>query len=677
MSVMPKLPTSLGKYKIIDKLGRGGMSILYKAEHPTLGTPVVVKKLMLKGDPAHRERFRREASLMMDLRHENVVGVFDHFKEGSGHYLVMEFVDGHSLAELLAREGALSPEEAMWLTGKVASALAHIHSHGVVHRDIKPSNILISNDGTVKLADFGIAFTPGGGADITSEGTALGTPSFMAPEQLEDARGADERSDIWSLGVCFFELITGRKFITGPTPAAIREALPDAIRSVGLRLPPGLPANSRKLIRKTLKMRPEARLRDGRAVLRLLGTAAGGDEPPRRLAERLEGLVSSLNPSGSSEVTPRVVPEETPGAGEQKNTSDRVAAIKSLFSPAGYRNRPESTEKKKNTGSDGNERGGGTARKTRSGEGRRTLRLWVALSVMAVLIVGLTIILTPSRLFLRQTHGILKLALSYPGNAPSYWLDGAEVRLYREEDEGLRELSRPSLRRTRDDGRFESRRLPLPSGAYRLSWSLGDTVSWTSFRLPAVAEGGVTDGCTLAVEEHLGDPPVFPLDLQWEARDAGSSRILTSSTHMNWERLDSGGSALESGGRYRFIFEGTGYRPFSIVVSVSPWRRYLRLEASLWQLPGKIELSNLSRHAATPRLNGSGQYLSLEGAPDSKRIGRLAPGESFTLTLSPGDFFITPGFNRDAGIPVTLESGEILHLSVSSDEDGNLGISRR
>ncbi len=199
------MPASIGKYKITEILGRGGMSVLYKAEHPTLGIPVVVKKLTLKGDPAHRERFKREASLMMELRHENVVGVYDHFKEGAGHYLVMEFIDGPSLAQLLAREGSLSPEEANWLIAKIAAALSHIHSHGVVHRDIKPSNVLLSREGTLKLADFGIAFTPGGGEDITSEGTALGTPSFMAPEQLEDARSADKRSDIWSLGVCFFD----------------------------------------------------------------------------------------------------------------------------------------------------------------------------------------------------------------------------------------------------------------------------------------------------------------------------------------------------------------------------------------------------------------------------------------------------------------------------------------
>ena len=116
---MPKLPESIGKYKILERLGRGGMSVVYKAQHPTLETVVVLKKLMLRGESSYRERFRREATLMMKLRHANVVGVFDHFKEGSSHYLVMEYIDGRPLSELLAREGSFPPREAAWLVGQI------------------------------------------------------------------------------------------------------------------------------------------------------------------------------------------------------------------------------------------------------------------------------------------------------------------------------------------------------------------------------------------------------------------------------------------------------------------------------------------------------------------------------------------------------------------------------
>ncbi|PIE04350.1 MAG: serine/threonine protein kinase, partial [Spirochaetales bacterium] len=287
---MSRLPESIGKYKITERLERGGMSLLYKAEHPTLGRPVVLKKLMLKGGAEHRNRFRREASLMMELRHENVVGVFDHFQEGSGRYLVMEYVEGSSLAELLSREGALTPAEVQWLTGRIALALSHIHSRGVVHRDVKPSNVLLGKDGSVKLGDFGIAFEPGETEELTSSGTTLGTPGFMAPEQLEDARSADERSDIWSLGVCCFELITGRKFITGPTPAAIRKALPGAVRGYRQRLPERLPRSLQRFLRKTLVMNAASRLPDGQAAADLL-KAVPGTPPPEELMLRLEKLM--------------------------------------------------------------------------------------------------------------------------------------------------------------------------------------------------------------------------------------------------------------------------------------------------------------------------------------------------------------------------------------------------
>ena len=652
------------------------MSVLYKAVHPTLGTPVVVKKLTLKGDPAHRERFRREASLMMDLRHENVVGVYDHFREGSGHYLVMEYVDGHSLAELLAREGALTAEESLWLAGRIAAALAHIHSHGVVHRDIKPSNILLSRDGIVKLADFGIAFTPGGSEDITAEGTALGTPSFMAPEQLEDARQADPRSDIWSLGVCFFEFITGRKFVSGPAPAAVREALPDAVRTVGLRLPPSLPPAGRRLIRKSLRMRPESRLKDGGAVLRLLRGSVGGSRPPDRLSDRLDGLIGAMDGSPPPESTP-----EDSGLGdvprEDGKTSDRIAAIRALFLPGRKNDRQEPV-----TGSPGGEPPGGRLAGNRadSGDlrsrwGRQRGRFLLAAALVVVLTAVLTAVLTPARLFARRTHGILRLELVFPESVPAYWLEGTEVRLFRESGGGLVEHASPRLRSGGEMCQLRSRRLSLPSGAYRLSWSLGDTVSWTSLRLPPVVETGVSGGSTLTVAEELGTPPVFPLALEWQALDAGRRRPLEGAA-LTWTRLDSAGGALESGGRYRFTIEHPGYRPAVIDVAVSPWRRRLRLETSLWKLPGRVEIRNESSRAAMPRLEGSGRYLNLENAPELSRIGRLPPGESTTLTLAPGTWFLSPGFSRDAGRNLRVGSGETVEVIIGEDSRGSLTLAR-
>ena len=651
---MPKLPVSVGKYKIIDRLGRGGMSILYKAEHPSLGTPVVLKKLTLKGDPAYRERFRREATLMMKLRHENVVGVYDHFKEGSGHYLVMEYVDGRPLSELLAREGALPHQEAAWLAGRIAVALAHIHSQGIVHRDLKPSNVLLGRDGTVKLGDFGIAFTPGGGDDITSEGTALGTPTFMAPEQLEDARQADERSDMWSFGVCLFELLTGRKFVTGAGPAAIREALPGAVRNIPFRLPPKLPGNLRRLLRRTIRMRRDSRLRDGQAAVRLLGAARQSGKLPESLQARLDALLASMEPA--SEPTPKA--ETSPvGNADLETGTGGISDLRSLFLSSGIRT---------NRGGLRNQGKFMTFFKSRP----------LSLSLLLVLIFSLAVLLIIpgawDAVFRRNSHGTLSLQLIFPEEAPDFWLTGVEARIYREGDESLYEVANPVLHLSREDTSMVSRRISLPVGAYRLRWSLGDKVSWYTFRLPSLKEYRTAGVGPLLLKETLGDPPSFPLELTWSAADALNGNDISGKTLMDWERDDLPGGNLVSGGRYRVRFSAQGYLPTSFAVAVSPWRRSLSLEASMWPLPARVTIHNDSERSVMPRLDGSGKILDMDGAPGIRRIGRLKPGETAELILLPGIYTLTPGFGNNVQLDLVLKSGDIAIIAVESGEDNKL-----
>ncbi len=649
---MPKLPGSIGKYKITDRLGRGGMSILYKAEHPSLGTPVVLKKLTLKGDPAHRERFRREATLMMKLRHENVVGVYDHFKEGGSHYLVMEFVDGRPLSELMAREGALPCREAAWLSGRIAAALAHIHSEGIVHRDLKPSNVLLGRDGTVKLGDFGIAFTPGGDEDITSEGTALGTPTFMAPEQLEDARKADERSDIWSFGICFFEMLTGRKFVTGPSPAAIREALADAVKSMSYRLPPKLPLGLRRILRKTIRMRPDSRLKDGQAAMRLLGAARQSRKPPEALQARLDSLLASMEPA--SEPTPVIDDGKKNGSPVNHkslfkfslNSSPAAAAVKTV---------------------------------KKSEDGRFKLKITshpVAASILLLFFLSVAILFavpgTWNRVFFRNSHGVLRLKLVFPPDAPEHWLTGVEASIYREDGDSLSVVTTPVLRLTADGTSMTSRRVSLPAGAYRLSWSLGDRVSWHSFRLSTFNESKKNGSGMLILEERLGAPPVFSLELAWEAFDAVNGEDLSGKTRLDWERVDKPGGELMSGGLYRIRFDASAYLPFTFTVAVSPWRRNLSLSASLWPEPARITLRNDSERSLVPRLDGSGKYLDMDGSPGMRRIGRIKPGNFRILLLPPGDYELTPGMGNSVVQNLTLDSKDDVTILVESGEDRRL-----
>lgn len=203
------------QFEIIEVLGRGGMGLVYKARQPQLDRFVALKILApeLSGDPAFAERFLREAKALAQLSHPNIVSIFDFGKTGECFYLVMEYVDGMSLWELEQRKKSLSPEEAFAIVPRICEALQYAHDEGVVHRDIKPGNILIDKKGRVKIADFGLAKMAGKTEDpfsLTQTSIAIGTPHYMAPEQMERPMEVDHRADIYSLGVVFYEMLTGQ-----------------------------------------------------------------------------------------------------------------------------------------------------------------------------------------------------------------------------------------------------------------------------------------------------------------------------------------------------------------------------------------------------------------------------------------------------------------------------------
>ncbi len=207
---MAKLPEKVGKYKILSLIGKGGMGVVYEAEHPTLKRKVILKKLTIR-DKEFRERFRLEADTMMDLRSDYIVDLYDHFREGSSWYIAMEFIEGISLDELIQQNGPLDLGLFYYVMSCTVKAIEYIHRRGITHRDIKPSNIYISLKGEVKLGDFGIASSSARDVRITDSGSAMGTPSYMAPEQFDDSSSVDSKADIFSLGVTFYEALTGVK----------------------------------------------------------------------------------------------------------------------------------------------------------------------------------------------------------------------------------------------------------------------------------------------------------------------------------------------------------------------------------------------------------------------------------------------------------------------------------
>jgi putative two-component system response regulator len=211
---------TLGPYRILECIGRGGMATVYKAVHTALDREVAIKVLpeYFAQDEMYQERFHQEARSVARLKHPNIVSVFDYGQQEGVTYLVLELVEGGTLADRLGSPMELA--EVVSILGPLAKALDHAHMHGIVHRDVKPSNILIQKDGTPMLADFGLVKMADSVRRITATGIVMGTPEYMSPEQ-----GADEligpASDRYSLAVVAYEMLTGRVPFRGNTPAAV------------------------------------------------------------------------------------------------------------------------------------------------------------------------------------------------------------------------------------------------------------------------------------------------------------------------------------------------------------------------------------------------------------------------------------------------------------------------
>jgi len=211
--VLEEIAKRFPQLEILELLGAGGMGVVYKARQPQLDRLVALKVLPAEAgrDPAFAERFTREARALAKLSHPNIVGVYDFGQAEGLYYFLMEFVDGANLRQM-ERAGKLTAAQALAIVPKICDALQYAHDEGVVHRDIKPENILVDKKGRVKIADFGLAKLLGKAqADFTLTGTqqAMGTPHYMAPEQMEKPLSVDHRADIYSLGVVFYEMLTG------------------------------------------------------------------------------------------------------------------------------------------------------------------------------------------------------------------------------------------------------------------------------------------------------------------------------------------------------------------------------------------------------------------------------------------------------------------------------------
>ncbi len=257
----PLVGKTLGGCKVLRRIGRGGMGAVYEAEQTSLRRIVALKvplASLMAEDRAYADRFLREARTAAQLNDPNVVQVHDAGTDGRYYYMVMEFVDGEGLDKRIRRKAALPPGEALAITLQAARGLAAAHRVKLIHRDIKPSNFLITQTGIVKLADFGLAKAVIGVPDLTCSSAVVGTPEYMSPEQCK-GEDLDPRSDIYSLGVSLYEMLTGRRPFDAQTKVAVmykhvHEAVPSDLRRT-----PGIPPSVAALVERMLAKRPEER----------------------------------------------------------------------------------------------------------------------------------------------------------------------------------------------------------------------------------------------------------------------------------------------------------------------------------------------------------------------------------------------------------------------------------
>ena len=234
-----RISAAFPQLEVVELIGRGGMGFVFKARQPHLDRFVALKLLpdKLAGDAKFAERFNREGRVLARLNHPNIVSVFDFGQTGGFYYLLMECVDGVNLRQAM-RTGRFSPGEALAIVPKICEALQYAHEQGILHRDIKPENILLDTRGRVKIADFGIAKLVGedrSNVNLTQTGAALGTPHYMAPEQLEKPTEVDHRADIYSLGVVFYEMLTGELPLGRFAPPSARTPVNATVDEVVLR----------------------------------------------------------------------------------------------------------------------------------------------------------------------------------------------------------------------------------------------------------------------------------------------------------------------------------------------------------------------------------------------------------------------------------------------------------
>lgn len=257
----PTRHRKVGPYRILGELGKGGMALVYRGLHETLQREVAVKELLphASADKDTLSRFRREALALASFRHQNIVTVYDLVEKTGSQFLILEYVDGPTLLELV-KDGPVPSLVGAVIGAQLASALEHAHFHRIIHRDLKPANVMLTRTGEVKLMDFGIARDEDLGP-LTKTGMAVGTPSYMSPEQVTGSP-LDSRTDIYSLGVLLYECLSGQRAFGGQSAGEVFARVRDGKFKPLPKAAPGVPAPLARIVKRAMQTKPENRYFD-------------------------------------------------------------------------------------------------------------------------------------------------------------------------------------------------------------------------------------------------------------------------------------------------------------------------------------------------------------------------------------------------------------------------------
>ena len=307
-----------GRYRVLRKLGGGGMADVYLCEDRTLGRRVALKVMLKRfhDDPTFVERFRREAKAAAGLNHANLVSIYDWGEVDGTYFIVMEYVEGETLKEVVRRLGRLSGNQAVQITLQLLAAVAFAHRAGIVHRDIKPQNVMLDREGNVKVMDFGIARA--GDSGMTEAGSILGTAQYLAPEQ---ARGlqVDARSDLYSVGIVLYEMLTGTVPFKGDSAVTVALKHVNEMAPEPATLVPGLPYALNQIVLKAIAKDPMDRYQTAEEFARDLRSAQAGG--PLAAAAYDVGAERTSVMTGAPTSATAVLPAQTP---LDETTADRA-----------------------------------------------------------------------------------------------------------------------------------------------------------------------------------------------------------------------------------------------------------------------------------------------------------------------------------------------------------------